>query len=241
LLQPSTVIAVCFGGLFCLAPASLYLCWLAAVNRRDRPVVTSGGWDFVRVLAALSGFLLVGGSILLGLVRNHPQLFPELFEALRHANGFDKLRATFETQWMWWMALFGGYFAVIGLAVLTGFRGRGRTLAVYNVDTSTAEAAVEYALAQAGLTAVRAGNVWADSRKLVQLVPFHGARHATVRLLCPHPREREEIERHLRADLARAAAPDNPVAAWLSLLAGGAVFTVVTFVGLLLYILYVRY
>lgn len=241
MLHPSVVIAICFQGLFCLAPVALYLCWLAAVNRRDKPTVVGGAWDFAGVLAALSGCLLVGGSILLGVVRNHPQLFPELFEALRQANGFDKLRATFENQWLWWLALFGGYSAVLGLAVLSGVRGRGRALAVYNVDANTAEAAIEYSLAQAGLTAVRAGNVWADSRKLVQLVPFHGTRHATIRLLCPHPREREEIERHLRADLDRASAPDNPVAAWLSLLAGGSVLTVVMLVGLLLYILYVRF
>ena len=41
-----------------------------------------------------------------------------------------------------------------------------------------------------------------------------------MRLLCPHPREREEIERHLRADLDRAAAPDNPVAGFYGLRKG---------------------
>lgn len=233
MLHPSTVIAICFHGLFCLAPVGLYLCWLAGVNRRDKPTVVGGAWDFIGVLAALSGFLLVGGVLLLGVVQNDPRLFT--------SGNYEQLRTVFETQWLAWLALFSGYFGAIGLTVLAGVRGRGRTLAVYNVDVKTAESAVEYALVQAGLTAVRTGNVWADSRKLVQLVPFHGTRHATFRLLCPHPREREEIERHLRAELQRASAPDNPVAAWLSLLAGGSVLTVVMLVGLLLYILYVRY
>jgi len=49
-----------------LPPLALYLLALGWVNRRPRPMMAAGTWDFAGVLFALSGFLLFGGPALLG-------------------------------------------------------------------------------------------------------------------------------------------------------------------------------
>lgn len=232
MLHPSVVILICFAGMVCVAPVAFYLCWLATVNRRERPTVVNGAWDFAGVLAALSGFLLVGGMILLAVVLNDPRLFTR--------GSFQQLQGIFEQQWQYWILVFVGYTSLIGLLALTGIRRRAKWLSVYNVDADTAEDAIEQSLKQAALSATRYGNVWSDQRKLVQMAPFHGTRHVTIHILVPHSEQRDEIERHLRLHFRLSPSPENPAASWISALAGGSVLTVVLLVALMMYILYVR-
>src|SRR5262245_51729153 len=49
------------GILICLFPLALYFLFLAWLHQRPQPTLMPGRWDFVGVLVALSGFLLVGG------------------------------------------------------------------------------------------------------------------------------------------------------------------------------------
>src|SRR5436305_2403505 len=59
-----------------LFPVALYFLVLAMINRSPGPVVVSGVWDFVGVLAASSGFLLLGGpAVLTGFNENWRPLF----------------------------------------------------------------------------------------------------------------------------------------------------------------------
>jgi hypothetical protein len=51
--------------LVCLFPLAVYALVLGYVNGRRRSVLVNGSWDFVGVLAALSGFVLVGGPTIL--------------------------------------------------------------------------------------------------------------------------------------------------------------------------------
>ena len=39
---------------------TLYLCWIASINRRSRPTVVAGVWDFAFLMVGLLGFILVG-------------------------------------------------------------------------------------------------------------------------------------------------------------------------------------
>lgn len=233
MLHPTVIVVICFAGMVCVAPVAFYLCWLTTVNRRDKPTVVNGAWDFAGVLAALSGFLVVGGLLLLSVVQNDPRLFA--------GGSFKELQDVFERQWQYWILVLVGYVSLIGLMAVSAFRGRAKWLSVYNVDADTVDEAVDQAIKQAGLTAVRHGNVWADQRKLVEVAPFHGTRHVTVRILVSHPREREEIERHLRSYLRQAISPDNPAAGWISAVASGSVLSVVLFVGMMIYMMYVRF
>lgn len=228
----SFLVSVSFAAMLCVAPLAFYLCWLAAVNRRDRPTVVAGGWDVVGLAAGLSGFLILGGLMLLSIAMSDPRLFTR--------GDFQALRAVWEVQWLTWTAVFVGYFGLIALALLAAVRGKGRWLSVYNVDPAVADAAVDAAVERAGLTAVRQGHLWADGRKLVEVAPFHGTRHVSVRILCPHPRQAEEIERHLRIRLDDFRSPLNPAAAWFSAVATGSVLAVIGFVGVVAYSIFIR-
>lgn len=230
MLSPAQFVALCFAGLFCLAPVSFYLCWLAGVNRRDKPTVVAGHWDFAAVLASLFGFLLVGGVLLLSLASSDARLFT--------GGNVDRLKMVFEQQWVTWMFLLVGYAALVGVAASVGARGRKNWLSVYNLDADTAERVIEAAIERSGLTARRQGNLWADDRRLVEARTFHGTAHTTIRILCPHDRQREEIERHLRSELAAAESGPGPAAPWFSSVAVGSVILVVGFVGLIAYFVF---
>ena len=225
MLSPTLVVAICFAGLVCVAPLAFYLCWLASVNRRERPTVVNGAWDFVGVLAGLSGFLLVGGVLLRGILMHDTRVIGGDYTAMQAVN---------EKQWLSWLAVFAGYLGLIALAVALAVRGRGKSLSVYNVDADAADGAVEAALHSAGVPSTRIGNVWGY---LVEVVPFRGVHHVTVRFL-GSGRERVEVERHLRTHLAATPSPDNPAAGWFSAVAGGSVFVVVAFVALLSYVVF---
>jgi hypothetical protein len=230
-LSPAQFVALCFAGLFCLAPVSFYLCWLAGVNRREKPTVVSGTWDFAAVLVSLSGFLIVGGVLLLSLASSDARLFS--------GGNMDRLKMVFEQQWMTWLMLLVGYFALVGVAASVGAKGRKHWLAVYNLDADAAERVIESALERSGLAARREGNLWSDdARRLVEARTFHGTAHTTIRILCPHDRQREEIDRHLRSELAAADTGPGPAAPWFTSVAVGSVMIVVGFVALIAYFVF---
>lgn len=211
------VLSLCMGGIVCLTPLTLYLFWLAALNRRVRPTVVAGNWDFVALLAALSGFLLCVGFVLSAVsVQASPFA----------GGGFAQV---WRTRWLTevtWLLVTGGYLALVLAAAALTLRRRQRTLAVYNIDPADAEAALAAALANAGLAAGRFGNLWSDGRPLAEVVPFHALKHVSVRLLADDQRLREELERELRAAVPRRPAADNPAAAWIATAAVAALIAV---------------
>jgi hypothetical protein len=233
----SPFLSLCFAGLFCLAPVSFYLCWLASVNRRDRPTVVAGGWDFAAVLLALSGCLIAGGVLLLSLAANDGRLFT--------GGSFARLRETWGQQWAAWLFLLVGYAALLGIVAAAGAAKRRHSLAVYNLDADTAGRVVGTALERSGLGFAREGDLWVEDnpaqpggRRLVEAKTFHGTAHTTIRLLCPHDRQREEIERHLRSELASTDTGPGPAAPWFTSIASGSVVVVVGFVGLIAYVVF---
>lgn len=230
MLSPAQFVALCFAALVGLAPVSFYLCWLAGVNRHDRPTVVAGVWDFAAVLGALSGCFLIGGVLVLSLASSDPKLFT--------GGNVDRLKMVFEVQWLMWLVLFIAYALGLGVIALISVKGRRHWLAVYNLDADTADRMVESALERSGLTAKRMGDVWSDGRRLVVAKTFHGTAHTTVRIVCPDPRQREEIERHLRSELAAVETGPGPAAAWFSSLAVGSVIMVVGLVALIAYFVF---
>lgn len=231
MLDPRQFVTLCFFGLFCLAPVSFYLCWLAGVNRRDKPTVVGGSWDFTAVFGGLSGFLLAGGVLLLSLASGDGRLFT--------GGNVDRLKSVFEQQWLTWLLLLVGYAGLVGAAAAAGASGRRHWLSVYNLDADTAGRVIDSALERSGLAAAkRVGNLWADDRRLVEARTFHGTAHTTIRILCPHDRQREEIDRHLRSELAAAEPGPGPAAPWFTSLATGTVILVVGLVGLISYFIF---
>src|SRR5947208_2848695 len=58
-----------------LLPLAIYLLIVANLNNREHPLMVSGSWDFVGVLFATSGFLLLGGPAILSNFSERARLF----------------------------------------------------------------------------------------------------------------------------------------------------------------------
>ena len=232
-MSSTQLITVCFAALCCIMPATFYLCWLASVNKKSQPTVVSGKWDFVLVLAALSGFLLVGGALLLTLVQSDTRFI------LR--GNFEQLREGWGQNAIAWLLVAVGYvLLVVGTASLT-LTNRSRWLSVYNVDAANAERVIDSALERSRIQNVtRYGNRWADGRGILEMVPFHGMSHVTIRLLSQSPEARAEIEKQLRAELATTGTAENGAAAWIGTLAGAGVLLNVCLVGMAIFVLFFR-
>ena len=182
---PLLVVLLC--GVFCLAPLALYLSWLGSINRRPRPTVVGGGWDFAWMLGGLSGFLVFGGGLLVA----------GLQSSVRYAarGNWQQVRDAWGQEGTTWAAVAIGYLLVVGGLSALVIASRLRTLSVFNIDRPEAEAAIDAALAEAGVSASRFGNVWSNDRPVVSIDAFNGLRHVSVRLLSPDPRACEELER----------------------------------------------
>ncbi|OWK36985.1 hypothetical protein FRUB_07907 [Fimbriiglobus ruber] len=193
--------------MLCLTPVAVYLSWLGSINRRPRPTVISGAWDFVFLLGGLAGFVLFGGGIILSVLQSNIRLIGR--------GNWEQIKAVWGQEHLEWAAVTLAYILIVAAVVAVVVLLRAATLSVYNIGRDDLENAVDEALAQAGIPGVRTGNVWAADYRVVAIDWFAGFRHATVRILTPHPRDAEEIERGLRKRLAATPAADGPVASWL--------------------------
>jgi len=203
----SFILVVCLAGVFSLAPFSMSLLWLAVLNRRGRPTVVSGAWDFAALVAGLSGFVLFGGGLLLTLLQSNARfLMRGNFEALRNAWGQEHL------TWVTLVALY--LVVVVGGAALT-FAARRRSLAVYNVDPGQFEVTLAEIFDHVGRPAERRGNLWSAGVALCDLDPFPAGRAVTLRWLSDDLRLFQEVERHLRdAAPSLGGGGEGPPARW---------------------------
>jgi hypothetical protein len=136
-----------------LLPLAVYLLVLGRINRRPHPVVVSGVWDFIGLLFAASGFLLVGGPAILSGLNERWRRWWLLGEGGASAS-------TADGGWQFWVFLSVLYFGVVvGGATWVLLRRRHLT-AIYNVSL----AAVEHTLAEVcrhlGVDPVRSGNLF---------------------------------------------------------------------------------
>src|SRR5262249_907240 len=132
---------------------AIYLLILGAINRRRRPLMVSGPWDFAGLLFAAGGFLLFGGPGALSVLNDH----------WRDALLFGQTPATpesLESLWQWWLLLMIAYFkfGVVGSGVFI-WQSRNHT-AIYNVDVDTIQTALGRVLERLGLRPARTGNMY---------------------------------------------------------------------------------
>jgi len=215
------ILSLCVGAIACLTPLALYLCWLSHVNRRDRVTVVSGAWDFVALLAGLSGFILCGSGLFLTAVITRSRLWG--------GGTFEEIRASWGHEYGVWVVALIAYLAALGIAVGVTLVNRRRTLAAYNCDLAAAEDALAAVFADLGLPVKRLGNLWSDpdGRAVVEIIPFHQFRHVSFRFREETgPRLSEEIDRRLRAALPARAAADNPLGQWVTTAAVSSLLTV---------------
>ena len=134
-----------------LFPIAVYFTILGMINRRPRPFVVSGPWDFVEVLLATSGFLLfVGPAMLSGAFRQNLRDLPIQHES---AGLTDAIAEIWAAWWVVWLLYY--LFVVGGSAILVWTRRH--TTVIYNVESHTLEESLTRAAERLGLGIERHG------------------------------------------------------------------------------------
>jgi hypothetical protein len=206
------------GSLLCLMPLALYFLFLATLNQRRRPTMLTGLWDFTCLLLGLSGFLLIGGPVLVG----------ALDSAWRHimlSGNFEAIKAAWSTSIVIWSTIAGCYLT--GLALLIGvsmFRRRNVTV-IYNVDPDALPEVLAGVMEQrgckwrpalGGFEIIRQGNDDAPRRRaFVSIRSFPSLRHASLEWRADHdPVFRQAIEADADKLLQALDSPANPAGGW---------------------------
>ena len=231
-----------------LVPLALYLLLLGWVNRQPRPMFVSGPIDFVGVLFAASGFLLVGGPAALSAANENWRMFWLLGETASPAEG------ALEAPRQAWMIVAGLYFVVV-VAVCAVVLWRRRAITcVYNVEPAAVDSALAEACARLGLAPIRSGGLYVfglsagpgevrhpegiqaphvrprsgqapvrseeygGQSGILEVEPFEAMKHVTLRWEPADTPLRAAVEGELERRLAAAGSPYHETAGWLGLM-----------------------
>jgi hypothetical protein len=215
--------------ILCLTPLALYLFRFALITRREHPTVITGPWDFVALVVGLSGFILVGGGLLLSLLQSNMRYWMR--------GNLEAFRSAWIQDGPTWIILASIYILlVIGVVALT-LASRRRSLVVYNVEPAVFEATVTEVFEHLGRQLERRGNMWLGEGPLFILEPFNGGNTVTLRWISGDETLFQEVERLLREALRSVTTDDNVASRWLMAAAGGLGFSAFfCFMMLLIYI-----
>jgi hypothetical protein len=243
-----------------LLPLALYLLFLAFLNQRQRPTLMSGPWDFTCVLLGLSGFLLLGGPILLS-------LFDSTLRSHLYSGNFERIRNAWDANSMIWSAIAASYFALLVCGIVLFLLLRRNVTIVYNVDTSALEATVTAALDALGLPWKRvvggfyvggqaqkkaaildddtaaekpappplSPRIVAGQSAFLRIDIFPTFQHATLRWRDYDPLLRAEIETELEKSFQQSESPPNAAGGWLMTAAISLFFMMLVWMGFLIF------
>jgi hypothetical protein len=198
-------LAMCFAGVFCLSPLAVYLIWLTNVNKRKQPTVVSGTWDFVSLVAALSGFILFGCILFLTTAHSN-------FRYWTRGN-FEQFREAWIQEKSNWLLFVLIYCTVLLLFIIWNLKRSSRSLSVYAVDTESLLETVNQQVAKIAPQVKRQGLTWPG---MVEVKPFHGLAHCTIHMIDSNSNQRQELERSLRNSIPNTTPAETTPASWLS-------------------------
>ena len=208
-MTPSFFLTICLGGIICLTPLAVYLLWLAAINRKNRPTIVAAAWDFAAMLVGLAGFLFCTGVLLGTTLRDSGLIVHGPFSRL--------------VAWVPWIhpafvASLSLYLLLVAFSIWRGLAARKHSLSAFNIDIAGLNAAIDGALFKAGRAATKAGGDWIEAGvPLIEVVAFPVFRHATVKLKSPEASLRQTLESELRLAVPKLpAAAVNPAAPWIA-------------------------
>jgi hypothetical protein len=223
-----------------LAPLGLYLLVLGWLNRQPRPVLVPGTWDFVGVMFAASGFLLVGGPAVLSSFSEGWRSFWVMGEVGSVVEGLAAVRRD--------ELLVGSlYFVLVVLTCGFTLAGRRGSTAIYNVEPGVVEAEVEAASAALGLRPARSGAVFVfgleggPEKTVLHVETFAAMRHVTLRWDAAASPLRAAVEAELDRRLDRVGPAYHETGSWLTLAGAGLLgLSALTLFALALRVLYLR-
>jgi hypothetical protein len=232
-----------------LFPLMVYCLVLAVLNRRPHPVIVAGPWDFLGVVLALSGFLVVGGPAILS---NLTTSSHGLFAAAPAAAGESGVNP----RQVFLVLLLVLYFAGLAGAIVVVLRRRRDVTGVYNVAPAVFDEVFGQVLDQLGFSWTRAGNRFylrvsepvpavgvekltaLETQAVIEVDPFPLMHHVSVRWDEADRPLRQEVEGELGRALSEVHTRYNPVGGWF-LSATAMLFLVL--VGVLLLLLMARF
>ncbi|MBP3957089.1 hypothetical protein J8F10_17630 [Gemmata sp. G18] len=221
------ILVVCFAGVLCLIPLTMYLLWLVQITRRERPTPVAGTWDFAGVALGLSGFIFFGGAMVLSLLQSNVRFWMR--------GNFEQLRAVWIQEKVTWSLLVFFYLVFVLGGLALALLSRRRSLVVYNIEPAAFEVLLTEVFEQLGRPLERRGNLWLSGVPLFELDAFESGHTVTLRWVSSDQRLFEDATRLLRGALATQLTDENPVARWLMSAAVGSGTIVVSCFGLLLY------
>jgi hypothetical protein len=216
------VYLVVFGVYACLFPLAFYFLVLASWNKRRRPLLINGPADFAGTLLATSGFLIVGGPLILW----------GLYEHSRRSGQYPSFAAAWEmlgaTNWPW-LAVWLAYLLVVGGGALRLLARRKSIVIVYHIAGEDAARLVDATLEGMGLTYARRGTeYWIESpqrdglrRAIIDVRVSPVLRTVTLCWVAAPGKVRQEIEAEIRAELAEIASPPSRLSGWFLTFASG--------------------
>jgi hypothetical protein len=142
------VIAFLYLLLVFLFPVTIYLLVLGVIHRRRCPLLVAGTWDFAGVLFAASGFLLVGGPVILTVLNERWRI--GFFLGGQQAGDGDE-------SWHVWMLVWGVYFLVVAVGGGVLIWLRRNTTSIYNAEPLVVERTLAQVLEGLGKKWVRSG------------------------------------------------------------------------------------
>ena len=192
-----------------LFPLAVYLLVLAAINRREKPLLVSGICDALGLTFALAGVYLWIGPAILG----------TLYERglLPGADGESNRR--FIEIWTYYPYVWAAYYLLVIVGQTSMVLSRSNKTSIYNVDAVGLERLLAdcfrrrgYEVSEAGGTLlIRSG----ESTGAVEIDRFLALRHVTLQWFLSDAELRGRIEADLENRLDEASTPDNPIASWL--------------------------
>jgi hypothetical protein len=224
-----------FGGFLCFIPLALYCVALAGVNRRPHPSLVSGVADFAWALLGLSGFLIVGGPVMLAGMHSAWRI--SVFRG-----SFEAVGALLDEPTWPWIILWGAYFTAVLAGVIVIYRRRRATSIICHADPASALEALtdvcgrlDLPVAQRGARLVLGG---AARSAVLDVRPAPVLRSVTLTWRSDPAEMRPIFEEELRRTLLTVPAPDNPLATWLLTAATGLFIVQLVAFGLFVLFLY---
>jgi hypothetical protein len=235
LTPPEETVYHLFLLLWLLFPLAFYCLVLGTINRRTQPLLVSGSWDFVGLLCALSGFLLIDGPLLIRQhydraeetiyrrdIENAAKDAPQIESDPKDGQKQESVEAQIASVQFFWWTVWALYFVVVlgGAALLVW--ARSTVSVIYNIDGPAFQDVLTRGLERLGLhwhlngkrlllqTDAAAGSP--ESECAVDSFPV--MYHVTMRWKRDPTGLRGRVEEELARQLKEVVTYDNPAAGW---------------------------
>jgi len=160
-------------------PVAIYLIWVGGISRHSRPSIVGGSWDFVALMFAGSGLVLVG----------LPAVITSIYETWRRywltGEGPIPYSSLEGSRWFWLFIWLVYFVITLSISAILIYRKRSWTC-FYNVDPEVFDSAIVGALEQSGCQYRKFGNLYIlhnphdDTEEKMEVEVFPFLKHGTI-------------------------------------------------------------